>query len=167
VALASGRIRYVDRPLYDYVQHADAVVGHGVANPRRRRRTNRERVRMLREDWRAAFGGWCWKYFHGVCRMVLLARVLELRCGGELRGRKRRALRRFEAIDRTPLGYAWLWSRRLRRVVGLNETLGEERLFLHGLAWRRIIALLTWRRRRPPAKLDKDASLPREWPRTP
>jgi len=164
VALARGRVGYVDRPLYDYVQHTDAVVGHAAANPRRRRRSTAERVRMLREDWRAAFGGWCWKYFYGVCRMLLLARVLELRCGGELRGRKRRALRWFGAIDRTPLGFAWLWSRRLRRLAGLNETGGEERLFLHGLAWRRIISLLTWRRRRPPAKLHKDASLPREWP---
>jgi len=166
VALASGRVAYVDRALYDYVQHPGAVVGHTVANPRRHRRTTAERVAMLREDWRAAFGGWCWKYFYGVCRVLLLARVLELRCGNELRGSKRRALRSFAAIDRSPLGYAWLWSRRVRRLVGLNETLGEERLFLHGLAWRRIISLLTWHRRRPPAKLQKDASLPREWPRT-
>jgi glycosyltransferase involved in cell wall biosynthesis len=164
VALATGRVGYVDRPLYDYVQHDDAVVGHAAANPRRRRRSTAERARMLREDWRGAFAGWCWKYFYGVCRVLLLARVLELRCGGELRGGKRRALRRFEAIDRSPLSFAWLWSRRLRLLAGLNETGGEERLFLHGLAWRRIISLLTWRRRLPPAKLHKDASLPREWP---
>lgn len=164
VALASGRIRYVDRALYDYVQHADAVLGHAAAHPRRQRRSTMERAQMLREDWRAAFGGWCWKYFYGVCRMLLVARVLDLRCGRELRGRKRRALRWFAAIDRTPLGYVWISLRRLRRLVGLDETGGEERLFLHGLAWRRIIALLTWRRRRPLAKLNKDASLPREWP---
>ncbi len=27
-ALAGGRIAYIDRPLYDYVQHGDAVIGH-------------------------------------------------------------------------------------------------------------------------------------------
>jgi glycosyltransferase involved in cell wall biosynthesis len=164
VAVAGGRVSYVDRALYDYVQHGEAVLGHAAANPLRGRRRTAERARMLRDDWRGAFAGWCWKYFYGVCRVLLLAQVLELRCGDGLRGRKRRALRRFEAIDRSPLGFTWLWLRRLRRLAGLNETGGEERLFLHGLAWRRMITLLTWRRRRPPAKLHKDASLPREWP---
>ncbi|MGH2961492.1 MAG: glycosyltransferase, partial [Solirubrobacterales bacterium] len=160
VALASGRVSYVDHPLYDYVQHEDAVVGHAVANPERSRRSSRERIAILREDWHAAFGGWCWKYFYGVCRVVLLARVLELRCEGSLRGRKRRAVKWFAAIDRSPLGYAWLSARRIRRLAGRTETLGGERLFLHGLAWRRLIGVLTWRRERPPRWLHKDASLP-------
>ena len=160
VALATGDVKFVDRPLYEYVQHRDAVLGHAAANPARQRRGAGERLRMLRTDWRAAVGGWCWKYFYGVCRTLLLARVLELRCEGSLRGRKRRAVRWFLAIDSSPLGYLWLSARRLRRLSGRNETLGAERLFLHGLAWRRAIELLTWRRRRPPANLHKDASLP-------
>ncbi|MGH7359962.1 MAG: hypothetical protein ACREJR_14210, partial [Candidatus Rokuibacteriota bacterium] len=160
VALATGTVNYVDRPLYDYVQHGDAVVGHAVANEPRRHSLAR-RVGMLRDDWRAALGGWCWKYFYGVCRVLLLARVLELRCGGTLRGRKRRALRWFLAIDRSPLAYAWLSARRVRRVAGLNETLGNERLFLQGIVWRRAIALLTWGRQRPSPRLLKDAGLPR------
>jgi glycosyltransferase involved in cell wall biosynthesis len=160
VALATGRISYVERPLYDYVQHTEAVVGHAVANPVRQRRSARERARMLRDDWRAAFGGWCWKYFYGVCRALIFARVLELRCGEALTGRKRRALRWFAAIDRSPFAHAWLSARRLRPLAGLNETAGNERLLLQGLAWRRLIAILTWRRRRPPAKLLKDATLP-------
>ena len=36
VALASGRIAYVDRPLYDYVQHRGAALGHARANARGR-----------------------------------------------------------------------------------------------------------------------------------
>ena len=32
VALATGRIAYVDRPLYDYVQHRGAALGHARAN---------------------------------------------------------------------------------------------------------------------------------------
>ena len=32
VALALGDIAYVDRPLYDYVQHGDAALGHAAAN---------------------------------------------------------------------------------------------------------------------------------------
>ncbi|MGH2993852.1 MAG: glycosyltransferase [Solirubrobacterales bacterium] len=159
VALAMGDVNYVDRPLYDYVQHRDAVVGHAVANEPQRRGF-RERLRMLLDDWRAALGGWCWKYFYGVCRMLLFARVLDLRCGEALRGPKRRALSWFLAIDRSPLGYAWLALRRVRRLAGLNETLGGEQLFLQGIAWRRLISLLTWGRSRPSSRLLKDASLP-------
>src|ERR671933_177634 len=33
VALATGRIAYVDRPLYDYVQHAGAVFGEVAGDP--------------------------------------------------------------------------------------------------------------------------------------
>lgn len=160
VALAAGRITYVDRPLYDYVQHGAAVVGHSAANPRRERRPWRERLRMLREDWRSAFAGWCWKYFHGVCGGVLFARVLEMRTEDVLTPRKRRAVRLFSAIDRSAVGLGWLAARRLRRVGGDDQTLGAERLLAQGLAWRRLLALLTWRRHSPPAKLLKDASLP-------
>ena len=160
VAVAGGKVRYVDRPLYDYVQHSDAVVGHDVANPGKVSRPASERLRMLGSDWREAVGGWCRKYFYGVCKMLLVAEVLELRCEDRLHGRRARALRWFRAIDSTPLGYAWLSARRLRRLAGHNETLDGEVLLLHGLAWRRILAALTWRREKPPRKLLKDASLP-------
>ncbi len=36
VALARGEIAYLDEPLYDYVQHGDAVIGHSCANKRPR-----------------------------------------------------------------------------------------------------------------------------------
>lgn len=162
VALARGEIAYVDRPLYDYVQHGAAVVGHSAANPRRERRPWAERVRILREDWRAAFAGWCWKYFHGVCGGVLFARVLEMRTMDVLTPRKRRAVRLFAAIDRSAVGLAWLAARRLRRLGGRDQTLGAERLLAQGLAWRRLLALLTWRRQAPPPKLRKDATLPHD-----
>lgn len=160
VAVASGQVRYVDRPLYDYVQHSDAVVGHDVANPGQVDRPAAERLRMLGADWREAVGGWCRKYFYGVCKMLLVAEVLQMRCGDRLRGRKARALHRFRRIDAGPSGYAWLSARRLRRFAGRNETLDGEVLLMHGLAWRRILAALTWRRESPPRKLLKDASLP-------
>ena len=32
VALASGRIRFIDRPLYDYIQHGSAALGHAAAS---------------------------------------------------------------------------------------------------------------------------------------
>ena len=47
VALSRGEIAYVDEPLWDYVQHADAVIGHSGANrpPLRLGRALRERRR--------------------------------------------------------------------------------------------------------------------------
>ena len=38
VALSLGTIAYVDDPLYDYVQHETAVIGHSGANRRPKRR---------------------------------------------------------------------------------------------------------------------------------
>ncbi len=75
-ALATGEIAYVSRPLYDYVQHGGAALGHetatqvvGLGERLRRRRPLRERVRM-----------WRLHYFADVCRLLQLAAVLELRC---------------------------------------------------------------------------------------
>ena len=47
VALASGRIAYVDRPLYDYVQHRDAALGHARANAVGRIHAQRARLQTL------------------------------------------------------------------------------------------------------------------------
>ena len=62
VALARGEIRYVDQPLYDYVQHGAAVLGH--AGPPRQKRKYRLPTRAgLRErlpSWREAYvSQWC------------------------------------------------------------------------------------------------------------
>src|SRR5207302_9177068 len=50
VALASGELAYVNRPLYDYVQHQAAILGK-VAGETRRRRPRAFRMRA----WRAAY----------------------------------------------------------------------------------------------------------------
>ena len=34
--MARGDLAYVDEPLYDYVQHEEAVIGHSKANKRPR-----------------------------------------------------------------------------------------------------------------------------------
>ncbi|MGZ4172275.1 MAG: glycosyltransferase, partial [Solirubrobacteraceae bacterium] len=65
MALALGEIRFVERPLYDYVQHGHAALGHATANrmpslrSRLRRRDRRERVRM-----------WRLHYFVDACRLL-------------------------------------------------------------------------------------------------
>ena len=64
-----ARIAYVDRPLYDYVQHADAVIGHAGANrgvvggslSRRLAALRGRRPGRLRDEWRRI-------YFAEYCR---------------------------------------------------------------------------------------------------
>ncbi|MGH3100545.1 MAG: glycosyltransferase, partial [Thermoleophilia bacterium] len=77
IARALGDIRYVDRPLYDYVQHRGAALGHANATSTTRlrerlagRRGARERIRL-----------WRMHYFVDVCRLMQFATVLDMRCG--------------------------------------------------------------------------------------
>ena len=133
VALAAGDVAYVDRPLYDYVQHRGAFFGsvtHGERPPRRRR---------------PARGA----YFRGYLPRALLAEVLLLRCAAQLTPAKRRALERFVAAERSLPALLWLAARPLRVLAGRTETLGSESDLLPGLIWRRLAPRLGW-----------DASLP-------
>jgi glycosyltransferase involved in cell wall biosynthesis len=154
VAAAGGRIAYVDRPLYDYVQHSSAAIGHAGANrgvvgggvvQRLRALRGRERGR-LREEWRRI-------YFAEYCRAALMAVALEQRLGPAIGARQRRAMRLLLAADGSPRGAAWLSLRQLRRPFH-DDTGGSESGMLRGLAWRRAMSA---RRGRDP--LD-DADLP-------
>jgi Glycosyl transferase family 2 len=137
-ARATGRIRYVDRPLYDYVQHGTAYVGHAQAN---RMPGLVERLGQLRRGPRDRLRLWRMHYFGDACRLLQWATVLELRCGERLRPAARRALERFRRADHSlaPLArFAWLGA---REVLGLRrETLGGEWLMLHAFGWRHLIA---------------------------
>jgi hypothetical protein len=138
VALASGSVAYLDRPLYDYVQHRGAFFGevtHGRA-PVRRRLTDALR------GGRAA-------YFRGYLPRAVQAQALLIRCGPLLSSRKRRALERFIAADRSLPALAWLAARPLRMLAGRTETLASETELVRGLLWRRVAG---------PMRLD--ASLP-------
>jgi hypothetical protein len=134
--LAAGSIGYIDRPLYDYVQHASAVQGSVSAVPHAvgRRRGSR--------GWRSA-------YFGGYVTRQLQAQTLLLRRGAVLTRRKRRALRWFVAADRSALPFAWLAARPLRRVLGHDETLSGEAALAAGLLWRRLIAIAVGRAQLP------------------
>jgi glycosyltransferase involved in cell wall biosynthesis len=149
VALAAGDVAYVDRPLYDYVQHRGAFFGavtHAGGEPPPRRR------RGLLRGGRAA-------YFRGYLPRAVLAEVLLVRCGSRLAPAKRRALRRFVAAERSPLAFAWLAARPLRALAGRNETLGSEAELVRGIVWRRLAALLATGSRKP-GRRPVDASLP-------
>jgi hypothetical protein len=123
-ALAAGDVRYVDRPLYDYVQHDAAVMGdagrpavHAVGGSR-----------GLRDA-----------YFGGVVPREVQARTLLLRASDTLTPRRRRALEWFLAASRSPVAFAWLALRPLRSLAGRGETLGGEAALARGIAWRWVI----------------------------
>ena len=160
VALASGRIAYVDRPLYDYVQHRGAALGHARANAGRQPHSGAGTAAEARcaspaRRWRPGDG----IYFWDVCRLLQFATVLERRCGGRMSARKRRAVRRLADSERSPRAMAWLWLRRARELAGRNETLGAEGALLRGIAWRHAVALVA-RRELPPGRLGGNASVP-------
>jgi glycosyltransferase involved in cell wall biosynthesis len=149
VALAAGDVAYVDRPLYDYVQHRGAFFGgvtHGARPAGRARR------------WDPLHGG-RGAYFRGYLPRDVLARVLLARCAGRLTQRKRRALRRFGAAARSPIAFAWLAARPLRVLAGRTETLGSESELVRGIVWRAIVGILSAGVRRP-GRRPVDTSLP-------
>jgi hypothetical protein len=135
VALAAGDVAYVDRPLYDYVQHRGAFFGSVTHGERPRRR------------WRP--GSPRGSYFRGYLPRAVLAQVLLARDGGRLPPAKRRVLERFVAAERSTAALLWLAARPLRVLLGRTETLGSESELLPGLLWRRLAG---------PLRLD--ASLP-------
>jgi len=164
VALASGAIAYVERPLYDYVQHAGAVSGDVSARPavsRARCDVWREGRRRARRGWRPASRsrGWRSAYFGGYLNREVQARTLLLRCRGTLTTRKRRALEWYVAAARRPTAFAWLAVRPLRRLVGRGETLGGETALARGILWRWLIALAVGGAQRP-GRRAADASFP-------
>lgn len=125
VAVAVGTMRYVGRPLHDYVQHAGNVVGYRAPSPRGTVR------RLLRYVARAQA-----VYFEEVVRAQLMARVLALRCGRMLSAERRRALERIARSDESLGAMTWLALRGVQRLWRVTETLGIECVLLVGILWR-------------------------------
>jgi hypothetical protein len=125
VALSSGDVAYVDRPLYDYIQHREAILGKVTGDPR----AHATRMRPRMRDWRAA-------YFLGYIPGKIRAQTLLLRCEHRLTARKRRALERYLTCDRSPVSFAWFALRPLRALIGETETLKSEWEIVPGLIWR-------------------------------
>ncbi|MGK2933490.1 MAG: rhamnosyltransferase WsaF family glycosyltransferase [Solirubrobacterales bacterium] len=135
VALALGDMAYVDRPLYDYVQHGGAVLGHEKANAGLSSRGIR---RLDPRQWRTILGGWASAYFDVFLRLKAISQVVLERCGGEMPAKKRRTLERFAGSDRSLTGLLWLMFRPLRRLAGHDETLGMERVLVRAILYRHL-----------------------------
>jgi glycosyltransferase involved in cell wall biosynthesis len=154
VALASGPLRYLDRPLYDYVQHAGAILGRVVGDDDDRRPGPiRSRLRLPRpRRWRGA-------YFLGYLPGVVRAQTLLLRCETTLSRSQRRALRLYVAAGTSPLAFAWFVARPLRMLSGRTETLGGEWELAIGIVWERLATLIS-RLRGWPERFLLDTSFP-------
>jgi glycosyltransferase involved in cell wall biosynthesis len=136
VALATGSIAYVDRPLYDYVQHGGAARGHEAAM------RPYDAGRLLdRHDPGGTLGRIRdhadRSYATSVRRIALSAREIEKRTGGGMEPEKARALNRLGRLDRSPTAAPWLALRSLRRLAGHNETMGIELSLLAAILLRR------------------------------
>ncbi len=151
MALSIGDVAYVDEPLYDYIQHGKAVLGHDEANAGSRGRPLTQRLDPRR--FRQTVNGWASAYFDVYLRLQALAKALP----GPLRRtvwRRARAgsSKRFIATNRDPLGPLWLWLRSLRTLVGRNETLGVERVLARAVLYRHLAAA---RNRIPDSVLER------------
>ncbi len=154
VALAAGRVAYVDRPLYDYVQHPGAVFGDVTHGERPSVRQRLVGLWQLRRQPRSRAS-----YFYGYLSRRTQAQVVLMRCVDRLSPAKRRALERFVAADWSLPSLLWLACRPLRGLIGRTETLGTELELARGIAWKRLIVLRArhWRHER--GRLS-DASIP-------
>jgi glycosyltransferase involved in cell wall biosynthesis len=154
-ALALGEIAFVDRPLYDYVQHGTATLGHAEAN---RMPALRDRLAGLREDPRDRVRMWRLHYFVDCARLMVLATILQMRCGERMSTKAQRSLRTLLRADRSLPALARLGARGARELVGRPETLGAEWMLMYAFTWRRFLALSA--RERPQRHLRLDAVPP-------
>jgi glycosyltransferase involved in cell wall biosynthesis len=151
VALASGRIAYVERPLYEYVQHSANAFGTRGASWATRD-AGRSRGEASRLPRRARLSArllrWRLDYFYNACAARLHAEVLMMRCGETLTGRRRRAVRRMMKADRSLPLAARLAVRSIAARRRRSPTMGQERLIARGIVWRRFVGLQARLRRR-------------------
>lgn len=135
VAMTLGPISYVDRPLYDYVQHGDAALGYLSANGGGRYSgsiLSRGRISLQRLRRRRFRLGWRVPYFKLYCRTALAATVLEMRCAGRASPEQLALLR---TLQDPAEAARWLSRRSARDLWRTTETLGRERVMLSGLGW--------------------------------
>lgn len=157
VASARGEIRFVDRPLYDYVQHGDAVIGHGAANEMP---TARDRLRKLRTDPRERIGRWRHHYFADSLRLRQYTEILAMR----LPDKPSPALRQMQRLTGAESSLTSLGATAVsgaRELLGRSLTLGAEVGLFFAFTWRRLAQLTAGRGpdsrahvdTRPPANL--------------
>ena len=145
-ALATGTIKYVDRPLYDYVQHGSNVIGHYAPTRPMAFWPAGSSLRRFGESAREAVQLWQRVYFSDLLRLQLMIRVLQLRCGSLIPSRKAADLRRIETLGRSSGGLFWLVRRIIAAGRKISETVGAERPLLGAALWRHAARFRWWQR---------------------
>jgi glycosyltransferase involved in cell wall biosynthesis len=153
-ARSLGEIEFVAEPLYDYVQHGDASLGHAAANQMTSLRDRLAHRRELRERVQM----WRLHYFVDIWRLRQFATILMMRCSTRMSSGKRRTLERFIDADASLVSLLALALRGARELTGTPETLGAEWALFHALGWRRLLSLSA--RGRPQRRLRLDAIPP-------
>ena len=159
-ALALGDIAFVDRPLYDYVQHDEAVLGHAAANQVTPFSQRVQSLRALPRDARRRIGRWRMRYFVDNCRLMQFAAVLDLRCGARMAPRKRRALERFVRAESSPFALAGFLPRVFGEQIGRPVTVGAELGLPLAFAWRHLLVACARRAEVPRRRLRIDSRPP-------
>jgi hypothetical protein len=150
VALALGNIGYVDRPLYDYVQHGRNVIGHYEPPPL----TGWKGVQQL---WTAVWPPTAWlrrftafgrdQYLrYAVVRQM--AELLLKRFGDDIVPARRKPLRRLAAAETSFFSQTWL---AFRGLINRRISLGHEYALLASQCWRRMSGWLAKWNPTPPA----------------
>ena len=151
VALALGGIEFVPRPLYDYVQHGHAALGHAQAN---QVFSLRQRLGRLRIDPHERVRAYRTRYFVDLMRLMAFATILDMRCGSQMPPGQRRQLGKFLDLERSWPGLVRLGVQAGRELAGRPETLGAEWALLQSLIWRRLLQVSTTPRPRRRLRLD-------------
>jgi glycosyltransferase involved in cell wall biosynthesis len=151
VANSLGRLAYVDRPLYDYIQHGGAALGHeSLRRPVIRRGPGFLRAIRSGSAFRAAIArrlSRARNNYPVVLGARTSAQLLLMRGGKAIGARKRRTLRRWSRVESSPLIWPWLMLRaRLRQ----SKTLGSERRLVAGSLWRATLSAVKMLRLPPP-----------------
>ncbi len=151
VAGMLGRIDFIDRPLYDYVQHGRSALGHAAAT---RVVSWRQRAAKITGDPHERVQFYRARYFRDVARVVAFATILDMRCAFRASADDRRALEQFLALERSWPAMARLGWRGARELGGQAETLGAEWSLLTALLWRRAVSVTASRRPRRHLRLE-------------
>ena len=135
VAAGSGHIDRIERPLYDYVQHEAAVLGHAKASGRVENGAHEASRRPLAR-LRSGHRNWRELHWPVLLRSISEAIVLRQRVGENLGPHDERALRRIESLT---------WSRRAQLALAARHAMrasrrlpGLEGSLVRALAWRQV-----------------------------
>jgi glycosyltransferase involved in cell wall biosynthesis len=144
VALARGRLAYVDRPLYDWIQHRSNATGRFAPFPgvgaglvqMLTRFLSEPRPRLQSAQLNAQRA-----YLADAIRLELFARTLLLRLHGSLDEEQIRTLRRAVGVRTSARSLLWLLGRSLRDPRGHGPAQGTENQLLKALAWQYVTRL--------------------------